>query len=54
MALGCGWAVVARLGIGLVMISLWGIWVLIDKSIKIKTRKTGHGCGVPCLHYLFR
>jgi hypothetical protein len=29
MALGCGWAVVARLGLGLVMISLWGIWVLI-------------------------
>ena len=29
MALGCGWAVVARLGLGLVMISLWGIWVLV-------------------------
>lgn len=29
MALGCGWAVVARVGIGIVMIVLWGIWVLL-------------------------
>lgn len=28
MALGCGWAVVARFLIGFVMISLWGVWVL--------------------------
>lgn len=28
MALGCGWAVVARLGIGALMIILWGVWVL--------------------------
>jgi uncharacterized protein len=24
---GCGWSVVLRLGIGLVMIALWGVWV---------------------------
>jgi uncharacterized protein len=28
MALGCGWAVVARFMIGLVMIGLYGAWVL--------------------------
>lgn len=28
MALGCGWAVLARVGLGVVMIVLWGIWVL--------------------------
>lgn len=28
MALGCGWAVVARFLIGLIMIVLWGIWLL--------------------------
>lgn len=29
MAVGCGWAVVARLGIGAVMIGLWLIWVFV-------------------------
>ncbi len=29
LAAGCGWAVIARLIIGVIMISLWGIWVLI-------------------------
>jgi uncharacterized protein len=28
MAIGCGWAVVIRFGIGLVMILLWGSWIL--------------------------
>jgi uncharacterized protein len=28
MAIGCGWAAVIRFGIGMVMILLWGIWVL--------------------------
>jgi uncharacterized protein YqgC (DUF456 family) len=28
MAIGWGWAFVARLGIGIVMIGLWGIWAL--------------------------
>jgi len=28
MTLGCGWAVVARFGIGLVMISLYLGWVI--------------------------
>lgn len=28
MALGCGWAVLARVGLGVVMIGLWGLWVL--------------------------
>ncbi len=28
MALGCGWAVVVRLGIAAVMILLWGVWVI--------------------------
>ena len=27
MALGCGWAILARMGIGLLMILLWGLWV---------------------------
>ncbi|MBI9051495.1 MAG: DUF456 domain-containing protein [Anaerolineaceae bacterium] len=27
MALGCGWAVLSRMGIGFVMILLWGLWV---------------------------
>jgi uncharacterized protein YqgC (DUF456 family) len=27
MALGFGWAVLSRMGIGLVMILLWGLWV---------------------------
>ena len=28
MALGCGWAVVVRFGIGLLMILMWGAWTL--------------------------
>lgn len=28
MALGCGWAVLARVGLGVVMIGLWALWVL--------------------------
>ena len=28
MAIGCGWAAVIRFGIGIVMILLWGGWVL--------------------------
>jgi uncharacterized protein YqgC (DUF456 family) len=28
MAVGCGWAAVVRFGIGLVMILLWGAWIL--------------------------
>lgn len=28
MAIGCGWAALVRFGIGLVMILLWGAWVL--------------------------
>lgn len=28
MAIGCGWAAVIRFGIGIVMILLWGAWVL--------------------------
>lgn len=28
MAIGCGWAAVVRFGMGLVMILLWGAWVL--------------------------
>ena len=27
MAAGCGWAVVARFGIGVVMIALWIVWI---------------------------
>ena len=27
LALGCGWAFVARFAIGVVMMALWGIWV---------------------------
>jgi uncharacterized protein len=27
MAIGLGWAIVSRMGIGLVMILLWGLWV---------------------------
>ncbi|HEX2979904.1 MAG TPA: DUF456 domain-containing protein [Anaerolineaceae bacterium] len=29
MALGCGWAFVARFGIGIVMIGLWLLWVYV-------------------------
>lgn len=29
MALGCGWAVVARLAIGAVMIGLWALWAFV-------------------------
>ncbi len=29
LAAGCGWAVIARLIIGVIMISLWGVWVMI-------------------------
>lgn len=29
MLAGCGWAVLARLGIGMVMIILWGLWVIL-------------------------
>ena len=32
MALGCGWAVVARFMIGLVMIGLYGAWVICGRS----------------------
>ncbi len=28
MALGCGWAAIVRFGMGIVMILLWGAWVL--------------------------
>ena len=28
MAIGCGWAAVIRFGMGIVMILLWGAWVL--------------------------
>jgi uncharacterized protein YqgC (DUF456 family) len=28
MAIGCGWAALIRFGIGIVMILLWGAWVL--------------------------
>jgi uncharacterized protein len=28
MAIGCGWAAVIRFGIGVIMILLWGAWVL--------------------------
>ena len=27
LAVGCGWAVVLRFGLGVVMIALWGVWV---------------------------
>ena len=30
LAAGCGWAVIARLIIGVIMISLWGVWVIIS------------------------
>jgi len=29
LAVGCGWAVVLRFGLGVVMIVLWGVWVLL-------------------------
>ena len=29
LAVGCGWAVVLRFGLGVVMIALWGVWVLL-------------------------
>ncbi len=28
MAVGCGWAAIIRFGIGVIMIALWGAWVL--------------------------
>jgi len=28
-AAGCGWSVVARLGVALLMIAIWGLWVLL-------------------------
>jgi uncharacterized protein YqgC (DUF456 family) len=28
MAIGCGWAAVIRFGVGIVMIALWGWWVI--------------------------
>jgi uncharacterized protein len=28
MAIGCGWAAVIRFGIGIIMILLWGAWIL--------------------------
>ena len=31
MAAGCGWAVLARFGIGLVMILMWLLWILLAK-----------------------
>lgn len=31
MAAGCGWSVLLRFGIGLLMILLWGGWVLLGK-----------------------
>ena len=30
LAAGCGWGVIARLIIGVIMISLWGVWILIE------------------------
>jgi uncharacterized protein len=32
LAAGCGWAVIARLIIGAIMISLWGLWVMISNG----------------------
>jgi uncharacterized protein YqgC (DUF456 family) len=29
LAIGCGWAVIARIGLGIVMIILWVVWVLV-------------------------
>jgi len=29
LAVGCGWAIVLRFGLGIVMIVLWGVWVLV-------------------------
>ncbi|MFC2028423.1 DUF456 domain-containing protein [Chloroflexota bacterium] len=29
LAVGCGWAVIARLGLGVLMIALWGLWVFL-------------------------
>ena len=29
LAIGCGWAVVLRFVLGVVMIALWGVWVLL-------------------------
>jgi len=29
LAVGCGWAIVLRFGLGIVMIVLWGVWVFI-------------------------
>jgi len=29
MAMGCGWAVVARLAIGAIMIGLWLLWAFV-------------------------
>ncbi len=30
---GCGWSVVLRLGIGVVMIGLWGVWVWFGRGV---------------------
>jgi uncharacterized protein len=29
LAVGCGWAIILRFGLGVVMIALWGVWVLL-------------------------
>ena len=32
-ATGCGWSVVLRFGLGLVMIALWGVWVWFGRGV---------------------
>ena len=32
LALGWGWAIVARMGIGVVMLGLWAVWAFFNRA----------------------